>query len=94
MLHFPSVMKKAQDELDHVVGLNRMPEFDDKDNLPYVKAVINETLRWRPIAILGGTPHAVVTDDIYNGMFIPKGSTIFANFSSVFNFFSVSHAAN
>ncbi|KAG5353583.1 hypothetical protein C0989_005101 [Termitomyces sp. Mn162] len=71
MLHFPSVMKKAQDELDHVVGLNRMPEFDDKDNLPYVKAVINETLR-----------------------FIPKGSTIFANFSSVFNFFSVSHAAN
>ncbi|KAG5720474.1 Steroid 17-alpha-hydroxylase/17,20 lyase, partial [Termitomyces sp. T112] len=83
MLHFPSVMKKAQAELDHVVGLNRMPEFADKDNLPYVKAVINETLRWRPIAILGGTPHAVVTDDIYNGMFIPKGSTIFANFSGI-----------
>ncbi|KAG6901348.1 hypothetical protein C0995_013207 [Termitomyces sp. Mi166 len=45
MLHFPSVMRKAQAELDHVVGLNRMPEFDDKDSLPYVKAVVNETLR-------------------------------------------------
>lgn len=45
MLNNPSVMKKAQAELDYVVGFNRMPEFDDQDHLPYVKAVVNETLR-------------------------------------------------
>lgn len=79
MLHFPSIMKKAQAELDSVMGPDRMPEFDDYDNLPYIRAVMNETLRWRPVAVLGGTPHAVTADDEYNGMFIPSGSTVYAN---------------
>lgn len=79
VLHFPEVMKKAQKELDAVVGFDRVPEFNDKNQLPYINALVNETLRWRPVAILGGTPHAVTRDDEYNGRFIPKGSTIFAN---------------
>ncbi|KAJ7594361.1 cytochrome P450 [Mycena floridula] len=78
MLHFPEVMKKAQAELDQVVG-HRLPAFSDRENLPYVNAVVNETLRWRPIAVLGGTPHSVTENDVYNGMFIPAGSTVFAN---------------
>lgn len=81
MLHYPEVMKKLQAELDSVIGPDRMPEFDDIESLPYVRATVNEALRWRPIAILGGTPHAVTADDYYNGMFIPKGSTVFANFA-------------
>lgn len=68
MLHFPEVMKKAQAELDAVIGPDRMPEFRDKDSLPYLNALINETLRWRPVAVLGGTPHAVTQQDTYNGM--------------------------
>ncbi|EGO01020.1 hypothetical protein SERLA73DRAFT_71993 [Serpula lacrymans var. lacrymans S7.3] len=83
MLHFPNVMKKAQAELDAVVGADRMPDYDDKDNLPYISALINEALRWRPVAVLGGTPHAVTQDDEYNGMFIPKGSTVFANMAGI-----------
>ncbi|KAF9467168.1 cytochrome P450 [Collybia nuda] len=83
MLHFPEVMRAAQAELDRIVGHDRMPEFDDRENLPYIVAIINETLRWRPVAILGGTPHAVTADDEYNGMFIPKGSTIFSNFFGI-----------
>ncbi|KAL0563744.1 hypothetical protein V5O48_018320 [Marasmius crinis-equi] len=67
MLHFPQVMKKAQQELDSVVGQQRLPEYSDKPNLPYINAIVNETLRWRPVAVLGGTPHAVTADDIYNG---------------------------
>ncbi|KAL0946074.1 hypothetical protein HGRIS_012347 [Hohenbuehelia grisea] len=83
MLHFPEAMRKAQEELDKVVGPDQMPEFQDKDRLPYISAVINETLRWRPVAVLGGSPHAVMTDDEYQGMYIPKGSTIFANLDGI-----------
>ncbi|CDO77905.1 hypothetical protein BN946_scf184692.g3 [Trametes cinnabarina] len=83
MLHFPDAMKKAQAELDEVVGGDRLPQFEDQERLPYLHALINETLRWRPIAVLGGTPHAVTADDEYNGMFIPKGSTVFANLAGI-----------
>ncbi|KAF8153047.1 cytochrome P450 [Crassisporium funariophilum] len=83
MLHYPEVQKKAQAELDAVIGHDRMPEYEDKENLPYVGALLKETMRWRPIAILGGTPHASSVDDVYNGMFIPKGSSIFANFAGM-----------
>jgi len=83
MLRFPEVTKKAQAELDAVIGPDRMPGFHDKDNLPYLNALINETLRWRPVAVLGGTPHAVTQNDMYNGMVIPKGSTVFANLAGI-----------
>ena len=68
MLHYPEAMKKAQAELDEVIGHERMPGYEDRDTLPYVRALINETLRWRPVAVLGGTAHAVTEDDEYNGM--------------------------
>ncbi|KAF8888761.1 cytochrome P450 [Infundibulicybe gibba] len=48
MLHFPDVMRKAQAELDAVVGPERMPEFEDKSQLPYTNALIDETLRFIP----------------------------------------------
>ena len=68
MLHYPDVMRKAQAELDKIVGPDRLPTFEDHSSLRYVNALINETLRWRPIAVLGGTPHSVTADDEYNGM--------------------------
>ena len=46
MLHYPEVMKKAQAELDSVVGPARLPGFDDYEMLPYIQAVVRETLRW------------------------------------------------
>ena len=53
MIHYPEVMRKAQAELDAVVGRERTPRFEDKENLPYIRAVIRETLRWRPPGPLG-----------------------------------------
>ncbi|KAK0462498.1 cytochrome P450 [Desarmillaria tabescens] len=44
MLQYPAVMKKAQVEIDSVVGSERMPDFKDFDALPYVQAVIKETM--------------------------------------------------
>lgn len=74
----PQFIPKAQAELDRVVGPDRLPTFDDLDRLDYVRAIASETLRWRPVAVLGGTPHASTADDVYKGMFIPKGSTVIA----------------
>lgn len=48
MLHYPEVMRKAQSELDAVVGRDRAPTFEDVPKLPYLGAMVKETLRWRP----------------------------------------------
>ncbi|KAK4033928.1 cytochrome P450 [Parachaetomium inaequale] len=78
-----SFIPQAQAELDRVVGGDRLPTFDDLASLEYVRAIVSETLRWRPVAVLGGTPHATTADDVYKGMFIPKGSTIIAPLWSI-----------
>ncbi|OAX38379.1 cytochrome P450, partial [Rhizopogon vinicolor AM-OR11-026] len=83
MLNPPHVMRKVLNELDNVIGFDHVPEFYVKERLPYIKALIDETLRWRPVAVLGGTPHAVTQDGEYQVMFIPKGSTVFANLAGI-----------
>lgn len=75
----PEVLKLAQAELDDVVGIDRLPTFEDEANLPYIRALCKENLRWRPVAVLGGTPHASTEDDVYEGYRIPAGTTILTN---------------
>lgn len=77
VLH-PEAVQKAQEELDRVVGTDRLPCFSDAENLPYVNAFIKEVIRWRPI-IPGGVPHAVTEDDEYRGHHIPKNAVIMVN---------------
>jgi len=84
-LLFPDTVKAAQEELDRVVGDDRLPEFSDEPNLPYVRAIAKETLRWRPITKLGA-PHASTEDDWYDGYFIPKGSVVVLNWWYVIYF--------
>lgn len=62
---FSDVQKKAQEELDRVVGRERMPDFQDEAELPYLKALIKEVLRWRSVAVLSGIPHCNIQDDYY-----------------------------
>lgn len=79
MLLFPEVQKKAQREIDSVMGLERMPTMDDDSSLQYIRACMKETLRWMPTTILGAVPHAVTQDDMYNGYLIPKGAGVMNN---------------
>ncbi|THH13120.1 hypothetical protein EW146_g7061 [Bondarzewia mesenterica] len=78
MTMFPEIQRKAQEELDRVVGRDRLPDFSDEPSLPYVSAVMKEVLRWQQVAPFA-IPHRVMTDDVYNGYFIPKGSIVIGN---------------
>lgn len=81
-LAFPGWIPIAQKELDDVVGSSRLPEYPDLDHLPYTRAVVEESFRWRHITPIG-IPHATTQDDFYKGYFIPKGSTIIPVFAAM-----------
>ncbi|ESK84350.1 cytochrome p450 [Moniliophthora roreri MCA 2997] len=78
MIAFPDTQRKAQEELDRVIGRERIPTIDDMDSLPYMRAVVKEVMRWRP-AVPMGVLHASLRDDFYEGYYIPKGSLVIPN---------------
>jgi cytochrome P450 len=45
MLHYPDVYRKAQQEIDRVIGNGRLPEIADRDSLPYFEAIMKELYR-------------------------------------------------
>ncbi|KAL3961135.1 hypothetical protein ACCO45_006252 [Purpureocillium lilacinum] len=77
VLH-PECAERAQEELDHVVGSNRLPRMEDQNRLPYIHAMINEAMRWQPPTPFA-IPHANTQDDVYMGYDIPKGTMIIPN---------------
>ena len=85
---YPEVQRRAQEEIDRVVGTDRLPGFEDRDNLPYVDAVVKEVLRWHPIGPMG-LPHTSTEDGFYEGYFIPKGSLLLANIWCIYSLLSV-----
>ncbi|KAF9228928.1 cytochrome P450 [Gyrodon lividus] len=78
MVENPHVCKRVRAAIDAVVGMGRLPDFDDRPSLPYLEAVLRETIRWQPVVPLG-VPHATTSSDIYKGFYIPKGATIIGN---------------
>lgn len=78
MLLHPEIQRNAQDRIEESIGLNRLPTFEDRDRLPYIDYIVQETLRWCPVSPIG-LPHRSLQDDEYNGMLIPKGSYVYAN---------------
>lgn len=53
MTLYPEVQKRAQKELDQVVGRGRLPSFHDREGLPYVTNVVKEALRWKAVSPMG-----------------------------------------
>ena len=76
MITHPDIQRKAQEELDEVIGRDRLPDLEDKESLPYVNALYKEVLRWHPVSPLG-VAHRTIADDEYQWMWIPKGSIVF-----------------
>ncbi|KAJ7339738.1 cytochrome P450 [Mycena albidolilacea] len=74
----PEVQKKAHEELDRVVGRDRLPAVEDEKNLPYCHAIIKEVERCHNPFWLG-TPHVASQDFTYNNQFIPKDTVVVLN---------------
>ena len=48
MILHPEVVQRAREELEGVVGTDRLPSYSDQSNLPYVESIMVEVLRLRP----------------------------------------------
>ncbi|ESK84600.1 cytochrome p450 [Moniliophthora roreri MCA 2997] len=72
------VLRRVREEVDRVVGSDRLPTFEDKMQLPYVIACIKELL-WRRPPTPVGVPHRLSEDAFYNDYFIPKDNLVFGN---------------
>ncbi|KAI9566969.1 cytochrome P450, partial [Boletus coccyginus] len=73
----PEAQAKVHEELDRVVGRERLPSFADQEMLPQVTAFILETSRWRPVNLgQQGVPHCATKDIVWKQYVIPKGATV------------------
>ncbi|KZV72777.1 cytochrome P450 [Peniophora sp. CONT] len=77
MVLYPEAQRKAQEELDRVLR-GALPTLSDRESLPYTMALVKEVFRWHPVTTLA-IPHALTEDDVYEGMFLPGGSTVIGN---------------
>jgi cytochrome P450 len=86
----PKAQRKAQVEINSVIGHDRLPNAQDRKDLTYVDAIMREVLRFHPVAPFGesqykvplglftyalGLPHRIKEDDVYEGM-LPSGVVI------------------
>ncbi|KAH9973229.1 cytochrome P450 [Lactifluus volemus] len=90
MVLYPDVQRKAQAEIDTIIGNDRLPDFGDQPLLPYVSAILEEALRWHPVVPLA-IPHRLTTDDVYEGWFLPAGTLVIGNSWYVFNYLRCYH---
>ncbi|CAH1780870.1 unnamed protein product, partial [Owenia fusiformis] len=78
LMNHPDIQVKLQEEVDKVVGKDRNPSVDDKDDMPYLQATLIEVLRYlshAPIAV----PHKTMVDTSIAGYHIPKGIQVWTN---------------
>ncbi|XP_052001435.1 cytochrome P450 1B1 [Xyrauchen texanus] len=82
LVKHPSIQIKLQEQIDKVVGRDRLPSIEDKSNLAYLDAFIYETMRYTsfvPVTI----PHSTTSDVTIEGLHIPKDTVVFINQWSV-----------
>ncbi|KAI0051668.1 cytochrome P450 [Auriscalpium vulgare] len=78
----PEIQREAQLQIDSVTGGHRLPLFSDRQSLPLIDSLVWECLRWNPVTPLG-LPHLTTQDDVYEGRWIPKGTTVLPNIWSI-----------
>ncbi|KAM4629268.1 uncharacterized protein ACJ7VT_001612 [Polymixia lowei] len=82
LIKYPQIQEKVQAEIDSVIGQSRQPTMADRPNMPYTDAVIHEIQRMGNIVPLNGQRMAS-KDTTLGGYFIPKGTSLLPNLTSV-----------
>ncbi|XP_067655108.1 cytochrome P450 2C30-like isoform X2 [Haliotis asinina] len=78
MVNFPKVQKNIQEEIQRVVGKDRLPDLEDRNKMPYTRAVELELYRYfTPVGTPG--PRHTTQDCTYKGYSIPKGTMVIYN---------------
>nr|AHX02955.1 flavonoid 3'5'-hydroxylase [Iris x hollandica] len=78
LIRHPNILKKAQEEIDSVVGQDRLVSESDIPNLPFLQAVVKENFRVHPATPLS-LPRMALEDCEVDGFRIPKGATLLVN---------------
>jgi len=73
MIQYPEVQRKAQEEIDRVIGGDRLPRLADRESMPYLAAVAMEAHRWGVVGPMG-LPHVAQEDIIVDNYTIPQGA--------------------
>ncbi|CAJ0966746.1 unnamed protein product [Ranitomeya imitator] len=76
LLRYPEIQAKIHKEIDQVIGQNRPPNFEDRMEMHYTQAVIQEIHRFSDVIPLN-LPHLVTRDVKFRGYQIPKGTEIY-----------------
>ncbi|KAJ3674321.1 hypothetical protein LUZ60_004937 [Juncus effusus] len=82
LLNNPNSLTKAQHEINTVIGTNRLIQESDIPNLPYLRAIINETFRLHPVVPLD-VPHESAEECFVGGYKIPKGTMLLVNIHAI-----------
>ncbi|XP_036145764.1 probable cytochrome P450 304a1 isoform X2 [Monomorium pharaonis] len=82
LMHHPKIMEKVRNEIDNVIGIGRLATWEDRKNLPYLEAVIRETLRIETITPLS-VVHRCTRKTTLCGYDIPENTPIFTNLAAM-----------